>query len=129
MNKKLWSVEVGRTIKRVNTKEDEGVEFEFEDGEMLKIKTHHDQDCCENVYGEFNAFTDNKCLVGKHVDSIIFKGVKDMGFLVCLADEKILVPCHNEQNGYYSNQLEIVITQGSAICTIDLEGFIEDGYC
>lgn len=89
---------------------------EFDNGYILEA--YHAQDCCENVYAEFDMLAKYNVSVvtGKQIDirniefpetlSKMIQKIKNCGFLMKNeGGEKFLVPCHNEQNGYYSTQL------------------------
>jgi hypothetical protein len=42
-------------------------------------------------------------------------------------DVKIFIPCYNYQNGYYSSNLSVVITQGGTTKTeVDISDCVED---
>lgn len=91
----------------------------------LSISTHHDQDCCESVRGEFSVFKHyvDEILKMKKIDNIRIKGVEGEGFVIFLEsgydsyssyyENKVgvFVPCYNEQNGYYSDKLELIISE------------------
>lgn len=84
----------------------------FDNGNRLT--TYHDQDCCEQVYADFEAIKAYNTL-GDTADKSVFdlefpedllatiELVKDLGFKF----NKVFVPCHNEQNGYYNDELEL----------------------
>ena len=64
---------------------------------------YHEQDCCESVYADFSNL-DSDILKHKF-ESISLEEVNE-GFR--FGDtRKYFVPCYNEQNGYYSDYLEI----------------------
>lgn len=40
--------------------------------------------------------------------------------------EKFFVPCYNEQNGYYSDKLELILHKNNETEKIDITDFVED---
>lgn len=64
---------------------------------------YHEQDCCEHVYADFSNL-DSGILKHKF-ESISLEDTRE-GFRFGDA-RKYFVPCYNEQNGYYSDYLEI----------------------
>lgn len=134
-NKELYRIEIaGSKVQSVALKDDV-VTFTFENGRVIKLNDEHHYDCCERVYADFSNFPYHaERIVGKEFDTFIVKGVSDIGFLVCFENEyeigeKVLVPCYNEQNGYYSNELKLLIADGDKRTEIDLVGFKEDRIC
>ena len=82
----------------------------------LKFSYYHDQDCCENVYADFGALNDTgfeKFIIeyinkerSRYFDpSIDIEFVEDYGFRI----NGYGVPCYNSQNGYYNDNLELII--------------------
>ncbi len=64
---------------------------------------YHGQDCCEHVYADFSNLDSG---IWKHnFESISLESANE-GFRFGDA-RKYFVPCYNEQNGYYSDYLEI----------------------
>ena len=64
---------------------------------------YHPQDCCESVYADFSNLDSG---ILKHKFESIELESTDEGFRFGDA-RKYFVPCYNEQNGYYSDYLEI----------------------
>jgi cellulose synthase/poly-beta-1,6-N-acetylglucosamine synthase-like glycosyltransferase len=61
----------------------------------------------------------------------VIKSVEDMGFLLCFEEsygygEKVFVPCYNEQNGYYEDNLELIISVDGVKTKIDISNLVED---
>lgn len=90
--------------------------IKFDNGEMLTA--NHWQECCEYVYADF----ENMQVMGVQPENFVwaneldfFENVLDsivpiaeVGFyLVSKQGICILVSCYNEQNGYYSSDLEL----------------------
>lgn len=70
----------------------------------IVIKYHHDQDCCEVVYADFKQLLDTTFQTEKLVD-IKIEQVPGSGFRI----NGYFVPCYNQQNGYYSDRLELIV--------------------
>lgn len=83
----------------------------FDDG--LILTHYHAQDCCENVYADWDYLKDEAGL--KNIDfsdlTIEERGNRKTrnGIRICGQGHKFFVPCYNEQNGYYNDQLDIVL--------------------
>lgn len=137
-NQELFKQEINQQITSVKT---------GENGLVLKLAettltfTHeHEQDCCENVFADFSPMEDHADqLDNKFLAELIIKGVDEMGFLLCFILKqnednhdytreslKVFIPCYNEQNGYYSDDLTLVIELNNTKTTIDISGFVED---
>ena len=105
----------------------------------FQILALHDQDCCEHVYADFEAadIYRKQLTEWNSYNEIIIWGVSDMGFIIEFIGNnfpnKMLIPCYNEQNGYYSDNLQLSINtflpnskNGSDIVTVDLDGYKEN---
>jgi hypothetical protein len=99
----------------------------------IEITHHHSQDCCESVYADWLVFKDYiKDIKKIKVENIRIKTVPDDGFVIFFegswlrwgeyyADKVgVFVPCYNSQNGYYSDNLELIIKDGEITQTIDI---------
>ena len=78
--------------------------IQFTNGD--KITYNHEQDCCENNYADFEQIDD----LAKQYEfqgELIFEKTENTGFR--FGDKRCMfyVPCYSEQNGYYSNELNI----------------------
>lgn len=58
----------------------------------------------------------------QNFNSLIIEGVKDCGIRI----NGYFIPCYNEQNGYYSSNLELQIKVGGKVISVDIQRFIED---
>lgn len=131
MNKILWTKDYEKTEIKDLVVKDESVTILF-DGSSITFSTYHDQDCCEHVYGDFSIAAHHKeRLVGKKLQKIHIKAVENMGFLLCFSSyydeaEKIFIPCYNHQNGYYSSNLKLTVTEGTTSTEIDVSDLVED---
>jgi hypothetical protein len=103
-------------MKLIEIEEDKLV---FYDG--TTIEAFHSQDCCEHVYADFKQLEDTDVFDHDFKDLSI-EGVKDSGFRL----EGYFIPCYNEQNGYYSDDLKLVIKQNGKDTDVDITDFVED---
>lgn len=104
-----------------------------------KLETFHDQDCCEEVYADFSVLQTYNVsnITGKTINireidfeenlNKLVKGIEGQGFnLISKIGENFFVPCYNEQNGYYSSNLELILRKNKNTETLDITDFIED---
>lgn len=131
MNKILWIKDYGEKKITDLIVQDESVTIAFEEG-SITFSTYHSQECCEEVYGDFSIVKYHKeRLVGKSLVKIEVKAIEDMGFLLCFnfvweVTEKIFIPCYNSQNGYYSDELSLIISYENNETKIDISDLTED---
>lgn len=93
----------------------------FSDGS--KLVDDHSQDCCENVYADWNAaFADNQPL--EPFSTLTIRGLPGIGIRI----NDVFVPCYNSQNGYYSSNLMLYFydADGKLIFTEDISHYVED---
>ena len=108
----------------------------FDNGYVLEY--YHDQDCCERVYAEFEAIKNynvstktGKMINLKEIEFCeifdeLIEGIKKMGFnLVSKIGEKFFVPCYNEQYGYYSSDLTLILNKGNQKEEKDITDFVK----
>ena len=104
-------------------------EITFDDGSVLI--SHHDQDCCERVYADFENMqiaTDIGRNSIKSEELDFFENVLEsivpiygLGFyLVSKQGYCIMVSCYDEQKGYYSSELELIHRQNGKIHQKDI---------
>lgn len=74
----------------------------FDNG--MTISDHHDQDCCEEVYADFEQLEDTN-FMNEDFETLHIEGVEDAGIRI----NNYFVPCYNIQNGYYSGNLTILV--------------------
>ena len=119
-------------IKEINKEKivfDNGYELEY----------YHEQDCCEHVYADFEVVKDynvstktGKIINIKDIDfeehlEYLIQGIENEGFnMISKIGEKFFVPCYNEQNGYYSSELELILKRGKAKEVMDISEFVQD---
>ena len=120
---------------------DEGINFE-----NTHISHEHIQDCCEEVYADWNSLKDQPIMTLEKIiqvdwnspkdqpimtlEKIIqvdFVMVKNSGIILDLFNQdyqkySFFVPCYNVQNGYYSNDLKLIIQSGHLILRHDVSG-------
>ena len=104
-----------------------------------KLKCYHKQDCCENVYADFEMLKNYNVSVktGKNIKikeiefvetlELLIDGVPGAGFnIISIIGEKFFIPCYNEQNGYYSSNLELILDKGKTQEIMDISEFVKD---
>lgn len=91
----------------------------FDDGSS--ITDYHNQDCCEQVYADWEQIDD--LFTSQDFESISIEQVEGNGFKI----NGFFVPCYNNQNGYYSSDLALIIisTDGKKI-EIDISNSVKD---
>jgi len=109
----------------------------FDNG--YELEAFHDRDCCEDVYADFSVLqtynvsnrTGNTINI-REIDfeenlNKLVKGIEGQGFnLISKIGENFFVPCYNEQNGYYSSNLTLILHKQEEKETLDITDFIED---
>lgn len=113
----------------------------FDNG--YKLRAYHEQDCCENVYADFEILKDynvstktGKSIKIQEIDfeeslEQLIQGIEGQGFnMVSKIEEKFFVPCYNSQNGYYSSDLELILCKTENLEeTLDISDFVKDDIC
>lgn len=127
-----------KTIKLKDSKISEILSTDFEDGvtlvfdnDKIVFSGYHESDCCEAVWADFGVLKHYAEHLKDKYKSITIKGIKGLGFLLCFdakygRGEKVLISCYNEQNGYYSDELTLVIEHGKTKTEIDISDYKED---
>lgn len=104
--------------------------IKFDNGNY--IEDFHYQDCCEQVYADFNYIKNYNIIDGsKTVFDLEFEEnildyiekVEDMGFnFLDKSGNKVFVPCYNIQDGYYSSNLSLKYydCEGNLIKELDI---------
>jgi hypothetical protein len=75
----------------------------FDNGTI--VSHYHDQDCCEYVFADFNQLQDTDAIDHEFNEKIKIENVPSAGFRI----EGYFIPCYNQQNGYYSSDLFLII--------------------
>lgn len=99
------------------------------------ISYEHFQDCCEEVYIDFEhldtfrwEIDKMETIVGISINSVEWEWI--VIFLYSVMDEKyescdkrfwIFLACRNSQNGYYSDDLTLIIKHNDTTVKIDLQ--------
>lgn len=101
----------------------------------IEINDHHSQDCCEEVYV---AWKDNDAHKQEFEDisHLKIEGIAGYGLKVHLYAERdgwfispitsFNIPAYNSQNGYYSDQLDLLIKTEGGTIEWDITEFKED---
>jgi len=87
--------------------------IEFDNG--LILSSNHDQDCCENHYLDFSGLTleDFQGLEFDLSTANFFERVEDYGIrLKPLTNFPVSVPGYGYNNGYYSSNLTLTLSDG-----------------
>ena len=109
----------------------------FDNG--YKLEYYHEQDCCEIVYADFEVLKNYNVSTktGKNIkiEEIEFSenlrefavGIEKMGFnMISKIGEKFFIPCYNDQNGYYSSDLELILYKEETKEIMDISEFVKD---
>ena len=109
----------------------------FDNG--FELRYYHDQDCCENVYADFkilktyNLSTKTGKTINIHdIDfnedlETLIEGVAEAGFnMKSKIGEAFFVPCYNVQNGYYNDNLELILVKNRTHEVMDISEYVED---
>lgn len=104
-----------------------------------ELRYYHEQDCCESVYADFEMLKNYNVSVktGKNINikeiefaetlESLVEGVPQAGFnIISITGEKFFVPCYNEQNGYYSSDLELILVKDKTQEIMDISEFVKD---
>ena len=88
----------------------------FDNGSTITYD--HEQDCCENNYADFKQLDDLARSYDFNEDTIRFEKCGS-GFRFGDYRRMFFVPCYSEQNGYYSNAVDIYYTGRLRVLDID----------
>lgn len=93
----------------------------FDTGDCITFE--HYQDCCENVYADFEQLDD----IARNYDfkELLFESVSNHGFLLGDKKRSFFIPCYNEQNGYYDGNISILLN-GKTVLSEFPAKFIDD---
>jgi hypothetical protein len=87
--------------------------IKFDNGN--EITFGHCQNCCEWNYADFKQVDD----IARATDfdpNLKFEVVENSGFRFGNEGKMFFVPCYSEQNGYYSNDVEIYYNNRKRLC-------------
>ena len=76
----------------------------FSDGSSITFD--HEQDCCENNYADFSQIED-EAHTHKFLLPLRFEAVENAGFRFGDWRRMYFIPCYSEQNGYYTDEIDI----------------------
>lgn len=82
----------------------------------VTLTSDHNQDCCENHYLSFDDLTidDFEDLEFDLSDDKFFKKIEDYGIeLIPIKGHSVKVPGYGSNNGYYSTELRLVVSQNN----------------
>jgi len=110
----------------------------FDNG--YRLTDYHEQECCENVYADFEMLKDYNVstVTGKNIDikdidfeeslTYLVRGIKETVFnMISKIGEKFFVPCYNSQNGYYSGNLELILHKENNVKEkLDISEFVKE---
>jgi len=100
---------------KIKTVTDEAIIFD--NGNTITYD--HEQDCCEWNYADFSILNPN--IVNYDYDfneNLEFKAVSGQGFVFGEEGHWIFIPCYSEQNGYYSDDVDIYYNKELVLYTI-----------
>mgnify|MGYP003393157632 CR=1 FL=1 len=100
----------------------------------LTIEAHHSSDCCEYVYADFSPLELQESELNNFcIKRIEIKAVEEMGLIFFFYQDGgapdrmgLLVNCYNEQNGYYSSNLSLLIKHNKSEQRIDVSNVVYD---
>lgn len=116
--------------------------------QQIELEDYHEQDCCENVkvdWIEISSLAFSQ-VIDKDINQFYIKGVEGMGIVLFFQNtekddifnepirDAIQVNAHNEQNGYYSDDLRLTVTYRNALTdgyykvNLDLGKYKKDEY-
>ena len=104
-----------------------GEAIRFTDGSSITFD--HEQDCCEWNYADFSVldvFYHGEEFKDYHIAHDI------SGFLLILEetrpyhDMRIFIPCYSEQNGYYTDQIDIYVNNKSKVRCLSMQAELVD---
>lgn len=132
MNRELFALDLQGDKRLTSAKIlEEVLTLDFE-GDAIVLTGTHDQDCCENVYAAWSAIKPYlPQLVGKY-NKLVIKGVSGEGFLLCFEGnystslQKVFIPCYNEQNGYYSDHLDLIVSASGVEHKVSASDYVEE---
>ena len=72
----------------------------------------HEQDCCETNYADFNYLAEEGDILNYEFNErLCFESVNKSGFRFGDNRRMWFCPCYSEQNGYYTDQIDIYYTK------------------
>lgn len=78
----------------------------FDNGNTISFD--HRSDCCEENYADFSILNENNVNFNYNFDEdLIFESVDELGFKFGSDGRWIFIPWYSEQNGYYTDEIDI----------------------
>lgn len=72
-----------------------------------EITFDHEQNCCEYNYADFEQIKDDPYINMEFEPELDFEFIENIGFTFGNGWKKIFVPCYSDQNGYYTDEIDI----------------------
>lgn len=79
----------------------------FDDGSIITFD--HYQECCEYNYADFEQIDDIARSYDYDTSNLMFESVDNSGFRFGDNGMMFFVPCYSEQNGYYTDDIDIYL--------------------
>jgi len=105
-------------MKKIKVVKVDGDEITFENG--VKLSSYHSQDCCEEHSLSLGDLTmaDFEGLEFDLTTEDFFKRIPQFGIeLIPILGHSVKIPGHGYNNGYYSDQLDLVLTDENGVET------------
>ena len=100
----------------------------FSDGSTLSYV--HQQDCCENVYADFEAIKDELYTIDSFSKLIVSRvlgcGIRLHFGLATYSVGYLLIPCYNQQNGYYNSNINLLFDGIGFAINEDISDCVKD---
>lgn len=78
----------------------------FDNGNTITFD--HARDCCEENYADFSILNENNINWNYDFDDQLkFESIENLGFKFGSDGRWIFIPCYSEQNGYYTDKIDI----------------------
>lgn len=91
--------------------------IQFDNG--TEITFEHEQDCCEWNYADFKQL-DSLAREYDYSEQLVFEVVNGSGFKFGDSRSMFFVPCYSQQNGSYSDDLDILYN-GKEVLNVECE--------
>ena len=101
----------------------------FDNGSYIAYE--HARDCCEWNYADFSYLVDEAGIMSYDFpEELVFEIVSGSGFRFGSVYKKFFVPCYSEQNGYYSDDIDIYYNaeNGDNLYTANFCCLMDDSY-
>ena len=86
-----------------------------------RITFDHCQECCECNYADFSVLSPNTVNIHHDFEEpLTFKLIEGIGFSFGNPGHMIFIPCYSDQNGYYTNEVDIYFDD-ERVLTVEAE--------